>query len=233
MGWQRLVGALVVASLAAVPASADTPDECTSGPAYDASAQQPHRVDGLEDVAVGATVNGTSAPHPYDAQLDLRAIWIGVEETAPGSRIPRYTINTQVSSLAQHPVGAVYYIGIDSYTWASAAALPDGAWEFGTGQYTATGPFFGQIYTRLEPTSGSVDRDAGTIRIEIPHTRVPDQETRPYGRSGMRGGVNHSVVAEGGMASSEWFVAADTALGDTGCTAVLNGLRPEDEAQDG
>lgn len=126
-----------------------------------ASAASPHVRDPLGD----ATVGNAAVPAPGHAEaLDIRALWL---KLGSGGAL---TANLTVTSLATHPVGAVYYVEFANQPWLSARALPDGSWTFGSGLSSWTLPMAG-VREEAQSEGGTVT--GNTISITVPRSYVP------------------------------------------------------------
>lgn len=149
-----------------MPASAATPETCTTGPVSQASAEAPLIVDPAGDWTDYGTV--------HQQRTDLRSVWVGVGEPAEDGTA-MYTFNLQVADLALHPVNATYYIvysGARGAQFAAAQGYPDGSFRFRYGniETSVTG---GRLYAQTATATGSSDTASGVITINVPASELP------------------------------------------------------------
>ena len=160
----------VVTLAAALPAAAEVPEACTSGPVSQASAAAPPFVDPAGD--------WTQYGQVHQNRTDLRTVWVGVGAPAADGTAT-YTVNLQVADLVVHPVNATYYVvynGARGAQFAAAQGYPDGTYRFRYGniETSVTG---GRLYTQTGTATGAADAAAGVISINVPASEFPGPST--------------------------------------------------------
>jgi hypothetical protein len=215
--------ALVAAATLSPAAATEIPEDCTSGPVAQASAQAPLIVDDAGDLTDYGTVHGDS--------VDLRAAWVGLGEPAEdGTAL--YTFNIQVENLFLHPVNATYYVvytGARGPQFAAAQGYPDGSFRFRYGniETSVTG---GRLYAQTATATGSSDRDNGIITIDVPATELP--AARPDGKavkldvsevsSNIIVGSPERLPTPDGVPKQGFVYAADDVVNGWICDAILH-----------
>lgn len=212
-----------------VPASAATPDTCTSGPVSGASAAAPLIVDPAGD--------WTDYGQVHQNRTDLRSVWVGVgAPAADGSAM--YTFNLQVADLALHPVNATYYIvytGARGAQFAAAQGYPDGTFRFRYGniETSVTG---GRLYSQTATATGTSDAANGVITINVPASELPGPSpTGAAVRLDVSEATTNIIVGSperlptpDGVPKQGFVYAADDAVNADFCDAILHEAVPTD-----